>query len=247
MKIITWNLNGYRSVVRKDSLNPILDLNPDIICFQELKLNSEVKLDNYYGYFNFAIKNGYSGVAIYTKEKPLSVEYKLGIDRFDEEGRLIILQYKKFILINLYVPHGGRKKENLEYKLNIIDKFIKNIKKLKNKSIIICSDFNIAHTELDLARPKGNKNNIMFTKEERDSLTNLLDLKLIDSLRHITNEGGIYSWWPYAFKARERNVGWRIDYILVSKVLENKIKSIRYLKDYIGSDHCPVELTLENL
>jgi len=244
MVVLTWNINGYRSTNNKGLFTPILELNPDFICLQEIKMNEEiVGIEKYHAYYNFANKKGYSGVAIFCKEKPINIVKEIGFEQFDSEGRFLLLEYPDFILINLYIPHGGRQKENHEYKFAAINKILDVLKSL-NKNIILCTDFNIAHTELDLTNYKTNYDNNMFSLPERQKIDEILSLGFVDALRYKTKENGIYSWWSHSFNARERNMGWRIDYIFLSKNLANKIEDIRYLKDYLGSDHCPVILEL---
>lgn len=246
MRVITWNINGYRSAQKTDSIKELISKNnPDIICLQEIKMNEEVP-DNYgYNcYYNFANKRGYSGTMVFTKEKPIKVIRDINLDRFDEEGRFLLLEYDKFILINIYIPHGGRKKENHPYKFAAISKLLEVVKKL-NKNVIICTDFNIAHTELDVKNYKTNYNNNMFSYEERKEIDKLLDLGLIDSFRSVVKDGNIYSMWPNGFNARQRNMGWRIDYIFTSKKLEKNIQDVRYLKEQLGSDHCPCKLDIK--
>lgn len=243
MKIVSWNINGYRSAEKSNSLSELISLNnPDIICLQEIKMNEEI-LENYgYNcYYNFAEKRGYSGVMIFTKRKPLNVISKLGLERFDSEGRFLLLEYEKFIVINIYIPHGGRKKENHPYKFEAINKLLELIKGLK-KDIFICTDFNIAHTEKDVKNYKTNYHNNMFSYEERSKIDELLSLGLVDSFREINQNGDVYSMWPNGFNARERNMGWRIDYIFVSEGLKDNIKDVNYLKEQFGSDHCPCAL-----
>lgn len=243
MKIVSWNINGYRSAEKSNSVSELIEKNnPDIICLQEIKMNEEV-IGNYgYNcYYNFADKLGYSGVMIFTKEKPLRVIKNLGFERFDCEGRFLLLEYEEFIVINIYIPHGGRKKENHPYKFASIDKLLELIKSLK-KEVFICTDFNIAHTEKDVKNYKTNYHNNMFSYEERAKIDELLNLGLIDSFRAVSQSGDIYSMWPNGFNARERNMGWRIDYIFVSNSLKEKIKSANYIKKQLGSDHCPCVL-----
>jgi len=240
IKIITWNINGYRSTEKSNNMEMLIqNNNPDIICLQEIKMNDKVLNEyGYHCYYNFAEKKGYSGTMIFTKDQPLRIQYEIGLNRFDQEGRFILLEYDKFILINIYIPHGGRKKENHPYKFSVINKLLELIKIL-NKNVIICTDFNIAHNEIDVKNYKTNYNNNMFSYEERAKIDELLDLGLIDSFRSLVKDGNIYSMWPNGFNARERNMGWRIDYIFVSKNLEKYIKGVKYLKDQLGSDHCP--------
>lgn len=246
MKIVSWNINGYRSAEKTNSIKELIDKNnPDIICLQEIKMNEEVLEDfGYNCYYNFAQKRGYSGVMIFTKEKPINEMRTIGLERFDEEGRFLLLEYKNFILINIYIPHGGRKKENHPYKFAAIDKLLELIKEL-NKPVFICTDFNIAHTELDVKNYKTNYKNNMFSYEERAKIDELLNLGLVDSFRCLVKDDNIYSMWPNGFNARERNMGWRIDYIFISKALEKNIKSVKYLKEQLGSDHCPYRLDIE--
>ena len=223
MKILSCNVNGIRSAYRKGFLEFIQKENPDIFCLQEIKANTEnlpselLEIKDYYSYFNSAQKKGYSGVAVYTKRKPTSVNTSLGHDRFDKEGRILELDYPDFTLINFYIPHGGRQKENLSYKLEVYKEIFKKVNTLKNRDLILIGDFNIAHKEIDLARPKENKDNVMFTVEERKQIDNLFDLGLVDSFRYLNTNSGNYTWWPYAFKAKERNMGWRIDMLLSPK------------------------------
>lgn len=224
----------------------IQNSNPDIICLQEIKMNDKVLNEyGYHCYYNFAEKKGYSGTMIFTKDQPLRIQYEMGLNQFDQEGRFILLEYDEFILINIYIPHGGRKKENHPYKFSVINKLLELIKTL-NKNVIICTDFNIAHNEIDVKNYKTNYDNNMFSYEERAKIDELLDLGLIDSFRSLVSDGNIYSMWPNGFNARVRNMGWRIDYIFMSKNLEKHIKSVKYLKEQLGSDHCPciVDITI---
>ena len=246
MKIITWNINGYRSAEKTNSVEELIQKNhPDIICLQEIKMNHPV-LDEYgyHCYYNFAEKNGYSGTMIFTKEKPLDVKYDVGLNRLDQEGRFLLLEYEKFILINIYIPHGGRKKENHPYKFAVINQLLEQVKKQK-KHVIICTDFNIAHKEIDVKNYKTNYNNNMFSYEERAKIDELLNLGMVDSFRVLEEKGNIYSMWPNGFSARERNMGWRIDYIFISKSLEKNIKKVKYLNEQMGSDHCPYRIDIE--
>jgi exodeoxyribonuclease III len=250
MKIISCNVNGIRSACRKGFVDFINKEKPDIVCLQEIKANKEdfpiqiLNLQNYYSYINSAEKKGYSGVAVFAKEKPISVNKKVGLERFDKEGRLLELECPNFKILNLYLPHGGRQKENLDYKLEAYKKLFSKLKRLKNENVILIGDFNIAHNEIDLARPKQNMNNIMFTPEERKQIDNLLNLGFVDSFRKINDKPGNYTWWPYAFGAKEKNMGWRIDYAFVSKNLYKKIKKVNIYSEVDFSDHCPIELEL---
>ncbi|MGC8651180.1 MAG: exodeoxyribonuclease III [Minisyncoccia bacterium] len=251
MKIISWNINGIRSIYQKNFLDWFSKTKADLVCLQEIKAQEEqipqelLQIDNYYSYFNPAIKKGYSGVAVYSKQKPLKVETKLGFQKFDEEGRILRLDYNDFILINLYLPHGGRQKENLQYKLEVYHYLLQYLNNLKDKKLIVLGDFNIAHQEIDLARPLENQNNIMFTPEERQQIDEIINLGFIDSFRKFHRDGGHYTWWPYMFKARERDLGWRIDYIFISSKLKTQLKKAFILKEAMGSDHCPVGIEVE--
>lgn len=250
MKIVSWNVNGIRSAYKKGFLSFVANENPDIICLQEIKARSEdlpqelLNIKGYCSFFNPAEKRGYSGVAVFTKEKPISVNKRLGLDRFDKEGRLLELKYHNFILFNLYFPHGGRQKENLEYKLEVYKRIFERTRKLKSKNVVLIGDFNIAHKEVDLARPKENKNSIMFTLEERKQIDKLLSLGVIDSFRQFNNKLGNYTWWPYAFSAKGRNLGWRIDYAFISQKFQPKLTNGYILSKIGGSDHCPIGIEL---
>lgn len=245
IKIATWNINGYRSAEKGNYFHQFITKNePDIICLQEIKMNEKILKDyGYHCYYHFAEKKGYSGTMILSKKEPLSVFYKMHLDRFDQEGRFILLEYDTFVLINIYVPHGGRKKENHPYKFSVLNKLLSMIKDIQ-KPIIICTDFNIAHEEIDVKNYKTNYHNNMFSYEERAVIDHLLKLGFVDSLRCITKDSGIYSMWPNGFNARERNMGWRIDYIFLSSSLKSYIKDVYYLKSQLGSDHCPCILEI---
>jgi exodeoxyribonuclease-3 len=216
MKIISWNVNGIRAVYKRDFLKWLTNTKADIVCLQEIKAQKDqlpadlLKPKGYYFYFSQAVKKGYAGLAVYTKQKPLKVEYKLDLKRFDQEGRILKLKYPDFTLINLYLPHGGRQKENLNYKLEVYKRLLNYLKKNKDKNIILAGDFNIAHQEIDLARPRQNQNNVMFTKEEREQIDKIIDLEFTDTFRKFNKKGGNYTWWPYFANARQRNLGWRM-------------------------------------
>jgi len=261
MKIISWNVNGLRAIYKKGFWEWFEKIKADIVCLQETKIQEEqlsfdlVKLKNYSSFFNSASKKGYSGVGVFSKKRPLSVKRKLGLKRFDSEGRFLELQYPEFTLINLYLPHGGRQKENLAYKLEVYQFLFKYLEKIKSpegkqasygagKNLILIGDFNIAHQEIDLARPKQNKNNIMFTPKEREQIDRLIDLGFTDSFRKFHNDGGHYTWWPYFANARQRNLGWRIDYAFVSKKLVPNLKKSFILSQVQGSDHCPIGIEI---
>lgn len=250
MKIISWNINGIRAMYKRNFLGWLKKTQADIFCFQEIKAQEKdipEKLNsiNYHTYYSYAKKKGYSGVAVYSKEKPLSVKNKLGYAKFDNEGRFLLLDFKKFTLINLYLPQGDRTKKNIPYKLTAYKKLLALLKKIENKPVIVIGDFNIAHTELDLARPKDNQNNTMFTPQERKQIENIINLGYIDTFRHYNQKGENYTWWPYYRNSRQRNIGWRIDYCFTSKKLSKNLKNAFILKNVQGSDHCPIGIELK--
>lgn len=250
MKIISWNVNGIRAAVKKGFLEWFQKTKADIVCLQEMRAETKqmpfnlVKPYDYYTYFNTAHKKGYSGVAVYTKEKPLKKEYKLGLRRFDQEGRILNLEYKHFTLINIYLPHGGRQKENLVYKLKAYQYLLNYLKENKKKCIILTGDFNIAHQEIDLARPKQNYNNTMFTVEERKQIDKIIGMNLVDTFRVFNKKGENYTWWSNFANARNRNLGWRIDYVFVSQKLIPHLKKAFILPEVKGSDHCPIGIEI---
>jgi len=243
-------VNGLRSVYEKGGFGLINKLNPDIFCFQEIKTQLDplkavlLKPKGYFLYFNCSKRKGMWGVAVLTRKKPIEIKSKIGMERFEKEGRFLELKYSRFILINFYAPHGGRKKENLDYKLKVFEKFLKYLEKIKNENVILAGDLNVAHKEIDLARPKENENNTMFTLKERAKIDKIIKLGFFDSFREFCKEGGHFTWWPYGFRARERNLGWRIDYIFVSKPLLPKLKDAFILSEVKGSDHCPVGIEI---
>lgn len=251
MKIISWNVNGLRSVYSKGFIEWFGKEDADIVCLQEIKANENqlvfelTQLEGYHAYFNSAEKKGYSGVAVYTKKKPLSVKITLGLSIFDTEGRILELEYPQFVLMNLYIPNGGRDKSKLIYKLAVYEALSEKLRKIRDKKIILAGDFNIAHREIDLARPKENADNIMFTPLERKQIDELLKNGFVDSFRSFNKEGSNYTWWSYMRNARKRNLGWRIDYIFITKGLLPKLKDAFILKDVKGSDHCPVGVTID--
>jgi exodeoxyribonuclease-3 len=256
MQIITWNVNGIRSVYRKGFLDWFGSEDPDILCLQEIKakphqLPEELKMKDdlfedtdYTVFFNPAQKPGYSGTAIYSKSEPENTTQSLGFEKFDREGRFLTADYQDFKLVNVYMPHGGRDKENLDYKLKAYKKLLQYIKEHQNRNIIICGDLNIAHDERDLARPDDNKTNIMFTEKEREIIEEILRLGFCDTFREVHPEADSYSWFPYAHNAKERNLGWRIDYIFIPENLRKKITTAQIKKSVDMSDHCPVSLAL---
>lgn len=249
MKIISWNISGLRAVYRKGFLDWLKKEKPDILCLQEVKASQNqlpwdlTIVDDYQFYLNSAEKSGYSGVAVYSKIKPKDVGLRIGLERFDQEGRVIILEFSQFTLFNLYLPHGGRGKENLAYKLEAYQFLLKKIKTV-SRPLILVGDFNVAREEIDLARPKQNQNNIMFTPEERRQINKLIQIGLVDSFRSLHPEPGHYTWWPYGFSARERNLGWRIDYIFVSQQLRPFLEDAWIQKNVSLSDHAPIGIKL---
>lgn len=248
MTICSWNVNGIRSVVSKDALSALVG-QYDILCWQELKAQADQIpdiFDGYHGALNCAQKPGYSGVAVNSRQPPDQVIAQLGQPRFDVEGRYLELHFPGFILINIYLPHGNRDQRDLEYKLACYRLFRNHLKTLADKKVMIVGDFNVAHTELDLARPQQNQDNIMFTAAERRQLDEIEGLGYVDALRQRhPGEPGLYTWWPWIGDARARNVGWRLDYSFVSPALAASIKNAAILKDTTGSDHCPISLELD--
>ena len=251
LKLVSWNVNGLRACVSKGCFQEFMDNEkPDVICLQETKLQEgQIKMDlpGYEEYWNYAEKKGYSGTAIFTKEKPISVTYGLGIEEHDHEGRVITAEYNDYYLVTVYVPNAKEDLSRLEYRQVWEDDFLKYIKKLEEtKPVIYCGDLNVAHKEIDLKNPKTNRGHAGFTDEERGKFTELLESGFIDTFRYFyPDKKDIYSWWSYRFSARAKNAGWRIDYFLVSKALEKHLKEAVIHTQVMGSDHCPVELEIE--
>ncbi|MBF1732305.1 MAG: exodeoxyribonuclease III [Streptococcus sp.] len=253
MKLATWNVNGIRSVLNKGALQEyVLESNPDILCLQETKAQQEqvelgMEFSEYDVYFNSAVKKGYSGTAIFTKVKPLSVTYGIGIEEHDQEGRVITAEFEKFYLVTVYTPNAKRDLSRLAYRQVWEDDFLAYIKKLEEtKPVIFCGDLNVAHKEIDLANPKTNVNNAGFTKEERAKFDQVVASGLVDAFRYLHPDAvGAYSWWSYMGGARARNIGWRIDYFVVSKSLAPLLKAVDIRSDVTGSDHCPVEIEVK--
>lgn len=250
MKMISWNVNGLRACVGKNFMEAFHELDSDIFCVQETKLQQgqiELELPGYHQYWNYAEKKGYSGTAVFTKEEPVSAQYGIGIPEHDTEGRVITLEYPQFYLVNVYTPNAQNELRRLDYRMAWEDAFREYLCGLAGKKgVIVCGDMNVAHEEIDLKNPKTNRKNAGFTDEERGKMTKLLDSGFVDSFRHFYPEKeGIYSWWSYRFRARERNSGWRIDYFLVSKDISDKMTDAKIHTDIMGSDHCPVELVME--
>jgi len=252
IRILSWNINGLRAVHKKGFLDWFKKDEPDILCLQETKaqeeqLPDEVRnVDGYHSYFSSAVKKGYSGVAIYTKEKPLSVKKGFGIERFDSEGRILIAEYKNFTLINIYYPNGKAREERLRYKMDFYDAFLELANKLKKKgkNLIICGDVNTAHKEIDLARPKANEKVSGFLPEEREWMDKFFANGYLDTFRMFNQEPENYTWWDVISRARDRNVGWRIDYFFISESLKEKIKDAFIMSDVMGSDHCPIGIEI---
>ncbi|MFE5429920.1 exodeoxyribonuclease III [Peribacillus simplex] len=247
MKLVSWNVNGIRACVKKGFLDYFKDVDADIFCLQETKLQEgqiSLELEGYHQYWNYALKKGYSGTAIFTKEKPLSVKYGVGELNEEPEGRIIALEFDKFYMVNVYTPNAKRDLSRLNYRLKWEDGMINYLKELDLvKPVIFCGDLNVAHSELDLKNPKTNIGNSGFTNEERGKMTDLLDAGFIDTFRHFyPDREGAYSWWSYMAKVRERNIGWRIDYFIVSKRLADSLIEANIHCDVMGSDHCPVVL-----
>ncbi|MEF2096572.1 exodeoxyribonuclease III [Bacillus sp. CFBP9009] len=247
MKLVSWNVNGIRACVKKGFLDYFKDVNADIFCLQETKLQEgqiTLELEGYHQYWNYALKKGYSGTAIFTKEKPLSVKYGVGELDEEPEGRIITLEFENFYMVNVYTPNAKRDLSRLDYRLEWEDGMIDYLSELDLvKPVIFCGDLNVAHQEIDLKNPKSNIGNSGFTNEERGKMTELLDAGFIDTFRHFyPDQEGAYSWWSYMAKVRERNIGWRIDYFIVSKRLAESLIEANIHCDVMGSDHCPVVL-----
>lgn len=250
MKMISWNVNGLRACMNKNFESFFNEINADIFCLQETKL-SEGQIDfspeGYNCYWNYAEKKGYSGTAIFTKQKPVSVSYGMGIDEHDKEGRLITLEFNEFYFAAVYVPNSQRELKRLEYRMKWEDDFRNYILSLnKSKPVIFCGDLNVAHEEIDLKNPKTNHKNAGFTDDEREKLSLMLDCGFTDTFRYFyPDTKDVYSWWSYMFKAREKNAGWRIDYFIVSQSLNDRLIDSKIHTDVLGSDHCPVELDIK--
>ncbi len=248
LKFISWNVNGLRACVGKDFENQFKELGADFFCLQETKMQEgqlDLTFEGYNSYWNYAEKKGYSGTAIYTKHQPLSVSYGMGVEEHDHEGRVITLEYEKFYLITVYTPNSQTELRRLDYRMTWEADFRKFLKNLDaKKPVIVCGDMNVAHEEIDIKNPKGNRKNAGFTDEEREKMTELLNDGFTDTFRYKYPEQVTYSWWSYRFKAREKNAGWRIDYFLVSDRLQTNIADAKIHTDIMGSDHCPVELDL---
>lgn len=249
MKLVSWNVNGLRAIYKKGFIDIFKDLDADIFCVQETKMQEgqiELDLDGYYEYYNYAERKGYSGTAIFTKKEPISVSYGIGIEEHDKEGRVITLEFDEFYMVNCYTPNSGRELARLDYRMTWEDAFRGYLKELDSKKpVIVCGDLNVAHTEIDLKNPKSNRKNAGFTDEERGKIDMLLESGFTDTFRKIYPEKeGSYTWWSYMFNARANNAGWRIDYFLTSDRIGGNIKDAYIYSEIMGSDHCPIGLEI---
>ncbi|WP_024832510.1 exodeoxyribonuclease III [Ruminiclostridium josui] len=249
-KLVSWNVNGLRACIGKGFWDFFKKVDADIFCVQETKLQEgqiELELEGYEHYWNYAAKKGYSGTAIFTKIKPLSSSCGIGIEEHDNEGRVITLEFEDYFLVNVYTPNSKRELERLEYRMKWEDDFRVYLKQLeKTKPVIVCGDMNVAHQEIDIKNPKSNKRSAGFTMEEREKFSELLAQGFVDTFRTLyPDKTEAYTWWSYMFKAREKNAGWRIDYFCVSEALKDRIVDAEIYSDVMGSDHCPVGLTIK--
>lgn len=250
MKLISWNVNGLRAVMRKmDFLSYLKDEDADIVCLQETKIQDgqvDLEPEGYHVYWNYAEKKGYSGTAVFSKQKPLNVMYGIGIEEHDQEGRVITLEFENMYVMTVYTPNAKRGLERIDYRLQWEEALLAFILELdKTKPVILCGDLNVAHQEIDLKNPKANRNNAGFSDQERGAFTRFLEAGFIDSFRYLYPDlEGAYSWWSYRAGARDRNIGWRLDYFVVSERLKGQIEEAKISAQVLGSDHCPVELTI---
>ncbi len=250
MKLISWNVNGLRACVQKGFLDFFKEIDADIFCIQESKLQEgqiDLELEGYHQYWNYAQKKGYSGTAVFAKEEPMNVICGMGIEEHDKEGRMITLEYPEIYMVTVYTPNSQNELKRLSYRMQWETDFLAYLKELeKKKPVIFCGDMNVAHQEIDLKNPKNNRKNAGFTDEERQKFTELMKAGFMDTFRYFYPEQeGVYSWWSYRFRAREKNAGWRIDYFCVSESLKEKLIDAKIHTEVFGSDHCPVELTVE--
>lgn len=250
MKLISWNVNGIRACVGKGFMDYFKEVDADIFCIQESKMQEgqlEMEMPGYHQYWNYAEKKGYSGTAIFTKEKPMSVQNGIGVEEHDHEGRVITLEFEHFYMVTVYTPNSQNELARLSYRMTWEDAFLEYLKRLEeSKPVIVCGDMNVAHKEIDLKNPKTNRKNAGFTDDEREKFSQLLENGFIDTYRYFYPDvEGMYSWWSYRFKAREKNAGWRIDYFLVSESLKDKLEDAKIHTEVQGSDHCPVELLIK--
>lgn len=253
MKIYSWNVNGIRAIQKKGFLEWVSEESPDILCLQEIKANQDqlddelINIEGYYSYFNSAERKGYSGVAVYTKQKPLNVCYEIGIEKFDSEGRIIVCEYADFTLLNIYFPNGQKDDERLNYKMEFYDEILAYCNKevARGKKLVISGDYNTAHNEIDLKNPKANSERSGFLPIERAWIDKFIANGYVDTFRKIYPEEIKYSWWSYRFNARKNNAGWRIDYHFVSENLFKQVKDASIINEVMGSDHCPVVVELK--
>lgn len=250
MKLISWNVNGLRAAMGKGFMDTFAQLDADAFCLNETKLQPgqiELDLPGYHQYWNSAEKKGYSGVAVFTRQEPLSVRYGIGVDEFDHEGRVLTLEMPQFYLVSCYTPNSQDGLKRLEYRMRWEDAFLSYLKLLeREKPVVLCGDLNVAHQEIDIKNPKSNRMNAGFTDQEREKMTRLLNAGFVDTFRALhPDETGAYSWWSYRFHARENNAGWRIDYFIVSESLREHVREAAIHPEIFGSDHCPVELVLD--
>ena len=250
MKLISWNVNGIRACVQKGFLDFFNEVDADIFCIQESKMQEgqlDLELEGYHQYWNYAEKKGYSGTAIFTKQEPISVQYGIGIEEHDHEGRVITLEFEDFYMVTVYTPNSQDELKRLDYRMQWETDFLVYLKKLEEKKgVIFCGDLNVAHQEIDLKNPKTNRKNAGFTDEERAKFSEVLKAGFIDTFRYFYPDAeGVYSWWSYRFSARAKNAGWRIDYFCVSECLKDRLQDAKILTDVMGSDHCPVQLDLK--
>ncbi|SHE97615.1 exodeoxyribonuclease III [Alkalibacter saccharofermentans] len=250
MKLLSWNVNGLRACLNKGFEEFFVKEDADVFCLQETKLQEgqvDLSPEGYESYWNYAEKKGYSGTAIFTKKKPVSVEYGMGIEEHDKEGRIITLEFEEYNLVNVYTPNSQRELARLDYRMKWEEDFKRYLKNLEEKKpVILCGDLNVAHTEIDLKNPKTNRKNAGFTDQEREKFSSLLEAGFVDTFRHFYPDvTGAYTWWSYMYSARKNNAGWRIDYFLISEAIKEKAKDAIIYSDITGSDHCPVGLFLK--
>lgn len=250
MKFISWNVNGIRACVQKGFLDFFREADADIFCIQETKMQEgqlDLDLPGYHQYWNYAVRKGYSGTAIFIKQEPLSVQYGIGIEEHDQEGRVITLEFEDFYFVTVYTPNSQNELARLDYRMQWETDFLAYLKHLEEtKPVVFCGDLNVAAEEIDLKNPKTNRKNAGFTDEERDKFRTLKAAGFIDTFRYFyPDQEGIYSWWSYRFSARKKNAGWRIDYFVVSEALKDRLEDAKILTDVMGSDHCPVELDMK--
>ena len=249
MKLVSWNVNGIRACVQKGFLDFFQEIDADIFCIQESKMQAgqlDLELDGYHQYWNYAEKKGYSGTAIFTKKEPISVAYGIGVEEHDKEGRVITLEFDDFYMLTVYTPNSQNELARLPYRMTWEEAFLAYLKKLEEtKPVVFCGDLNVAHKEIDLKNPKTNRKNAGFTDEEREKFSVLLDAGFVDTFRHFYPDmENIYSWWSYRAGARPKNVGWRIDYFVVSECMKDRLVDAKILTEIMGSDHCPVLLEM---